>query len=105
MLFRKPSYVIGLQFEIIILVGCYNIYSETAPNQSGYKRRFLNDLYLGSSRAKNDLYLFSNKGDISIPDVIKTALENNILSFTAEQDKIGTEIKFCLKGVTTHEDS
>ena len=75
----KPSYVIGLQFEIIILVGCYNIYSETAPNQSGYKRRFLNDLYLGSSRAKNDLYLFSNKGDISIPDVIKTALENKLL--------------------------
>lgn len=75
----KPSYVIGLQFEIIILIGCYSIYNETAPNQSGYKRRFLNDLYLGSSRAKNDLYLFSNKGSISIPDVIKTALENKLL--------------------------
>lgn len=75
----KPSYVIGLQFEVIILVGCYSIYNENAPNQSGYKRRFLNDLYLGASRAKKDLYLYSNKEAIAIPDVIKTALDNKLL--------------------------
>ena len=76
----KPSYVIGLQFEIIILVGCYSIYNETAPNQSCYRRRFLNDLYLGASRAKKDLYLFSNKEGLTIPDVIKTALDNNLIT-------------------------
>ena len=75
----KPSYVIGLQFEVIILVGCYSIYNENAPNQSGYKRRFLNDLYLGASRAKKDLYIFSNKKAVSIPDVIRTALDNKII--------------------------
>ncbi|MBO5482910.1 MAG: UvrD-helicase domain-containing protein [Spirochaetaceae bacterium] len=75
----KPSYVIGLQFEVIILVGCYSIYNENAPNQSGYKRRFLNDLYLGASRAKKDLYLYSNKEAITIPDVIKTALDNKLV--------------------------
>lgn len=75
----KPSYVIGLQFDIIILVGCYSIYNENAPNQSGYVRRFLNDLYLGASRAKRGLYLFSNKEAVAIPGVIKTALDKNII--------------------------
>ena len=79
----KPSYVIGLQFEIIILVGCYSIYNEHSPNQSAYKRRFLNDLYLGASRAKRQLYLFSDKESMSIPDVIRTAIENRII----EQEK------------------
>ena len=65
--------------RIIILVGCYSIYNENAPNQSGYKRRFLNDLYLGASRAKKDLYLYSNKEAIAIPDVIKTALDKKLL--------------------------
>ena len=75
----KPSYVIGLQFEIVILVGCYSIYGTTAPNQSCYKRRFLNDLYLGASRAKKALYLFSNKEAVSIPDVVETALESGLV--------------------------
>ena len=75
----KPNYVIGLQFEVIILIGCYSIYNETSPNQSCYKRRFLNDLYLGASRAKKDLYLFSDKEAVSIPDVIKTAIDSQII--------------------------
>lgn len=75
----KPSYVIGLQFDIVILVGCYSIYNDNAPNQSCYRRRFLNDLYLGASRAKKDLYLFSNKEAVSIPDVIKTALDKKVI--------------------------
>lgn len=75
----KPSYVIGLQFDAIILVGCYSIYKETQPNQSCYIRRFLSDLYLGSSRAKSMLFLVGNKTAPQIPSVLQNAINEKIL--------------------------
>lgn len=75
----KPSYVIGLQFDIVILLGCYSTYKETDPNQSYYIRRFLSDLYLGASRAKTSLLLMSNKNAPSIPFVLQNAIEKKII--------------------------
>ena len=75
----KPSYVIGLQFDIVILIGCYSIYDKNASNTSFYRRRFLSDLYLGASRTKVGLYLIGNKDAPFIPDVIQKAVDNNII--------------------------
>ena len=75
----KPSYVIGLQFDVVILVGCYSIYNQTVSNISFYKRRYLSDLYLGASRAKSSLYLIADAQAPSVPNVIQTALEKKCL--------------------------
>lgn len=75
----KPSYVIGLQFDIVILIGCYSIYDKNASNTSFYRRRFLSDLYLGASRTKVGLYLIGNKDAPFIPDVIQKAVDNKII--------------------------
>ncbi len=75
----KPSYVIGLQFDVVILIGCYSIYEKNASNIAFYKRRFLSDLYLGASRTKFGLYLIGNKEAPSIPDVIQSAIEKKVI--------------------------
>lgn len=75
----KPAYVIGLQFDAIILVGCYSIFRESAPNQSYYIRRFLSDLYLGASRAKSTLVLVGNKKAPQLPSVLQNALAKELL--------------------------
>lgn len=75
----KPSYVIGLQFDVVILVGCYSIFNQSVSNISFYKRRYLSDLYLGASRAKSGLYLIADAQAPSVPNVIQTALEKKCL--------------------------
>lgn len=75
----EPKYVIGLQFDNVILIGCYNDYPEHAPHQDYKKRVFLSDLYLGASRAKERLILLYNKSYQSFPSFLKTAIEKNII--------------------------
>ncbi len=75
----KPSYVIGLQFDVVILIGCYSIFPMTSPNQSCYERKFLSDMYLGASRSRRMLFLYSNRKAPTIPHVITTALANGFI--------------------------
>lgn len=74
-LISKPNYVIGLQFDAVILIGCYSIFNKHDSNQSYYQRIFLSDLYLGASRSKQDLILTNNKEMVEFPDFLQKAID------------------------------
>lgn len=78
-LISEPNYVIGLQFDIVILVGCYSIFEKYEKNKSYYLRRFLSDLYLGASRAKTDLILTRNKTMADSLEVLEKAIEQKLV--------------------------
>lgn len=78
-LISESNYVIGLQFDVVILIGCYSIYDKYEKNKSYYQRRFLSDLYLGASRAKLDLILTNNKNMVDFPEFLDSALKKELI--------------------------
>ena len=78
-LISEPNYVIGLQFDAVILCGCYSIYAKYEKNKSYYLRRFLSDLYLGASRAITDLILTRNITMADSLEFLEKAIEDNII--------------------------
>lgn len=78
-LISEPNYVIGLQFDAVILIGCYSIYEKYENNKSYYQRRFLSDLYLGASRAKTDLILTKNNELADFPEFLESAIKNKLV--------------------------
>lgn len=78
-LISEPNYVIGLQFDVVILVGCYSIFEKYEKNKSYYLRRFLSDLYLGASRAKGDLILTRNNTMADSLEVLEKAIEQKLV--------------------------
>jgi hypothetical protein len=75
----QPYYVIGLQFDAVILTGCYIHFDEQDGNQMYNLRRFISDIYLGSSRASKKLIISSNTSIGSIPNFINNAVDKNCL--------------------------
>jgi hypothetical protein len=75
----QPYYVIGLQFDAVILTGCYIHFVEHDRNQMYNLRRFISDVYLGSSRASKRLLITSNTNTGSIPNFINSAVEKKCL--------------------------
>jgi hypothetical protein len=75
----QPYYVIGLQFDAVILTGCYIHFDEHDRNQMYNLRRFISDVYLGSSRSSKKLLITSNTSTGFIPDFITKAVEKNHL--------------------------
>jgi hypothetical protein len=75
----QPYYVIGLQFDAVILTGCYIHFDEHDRNQMYNLRRFISDIYLGSSRASKILMITSNTSVGSIPNFITSAVEKKCL--------------------------
>lgn len=75
----QPYYVIGLQFDIIIIIGCNIHFSEFDSNQSYNLRRFISDLYLGSSRASKQLLLTASSNYGTVPSFINNAISKNCL--------------------------
>lgn len=86
-LISQPNYVIGIQFDAVILVGCYSIYGKYDNNKSYYQRRFLSDLYLGASRAKKGLYLTRNLGMEDPTDCICSAVKNGLVEEILDSKK------------------
>ncbi len=78
-LISEPNYVIGLQFDVVILIGCYSIYNKYDNNKSYYQRRFLSDLYLGASRAKSNLILTRNQNMADFPEFLDNAINNKLI--------------------------
>lgn len=76
----KPIHVIGLQFDVVILIGCYTLFDQHDSNQSHYQRIFLSDLYLGASRAKKVLFLTNNKTNPILPNFLEKAIEKKYLT-------------------------
>lgn len=77
----KPNYVIGLQFDVVVLIGCYTLFTKHEPHQSYYRRTFLSDLYLGASRAKNMLILTNNETMPDFPDFLQNAIDIKCLKW------------------------
>jgi len=75
----QPYYVIGLQFDAVILTGCYIHFDEHDRNQMYNLRRFISDIYLGSSRASKKLIITTNTSIGHIPSFINNAVENKCL--------------------------
>lgn len=88
-LISQPNYVIGLQFDAVILIGCYSIYKKYEKNKSYYQRRFLSDLYLGASRAKKILILSRNNSLEDSFDFIDSAISNGCIE---EKDSTHTTL-------------
>ncbi|UTC49293.1 UvrD-helicase domain-containing protein [Treponema vincentii] len=78
----KPTYVIGLQFDVVILIGCYTLFSKHDPHQSHNRITFLSDLYLGASRAKNILILTNNITMPEFPDFLQKAIDVKCLKYS-----------------------
>lgn len=75
----QPCYVIGLQFDTIIMVGCNIFFNEHDSNKSYYLRRYISDLYLGCSRASSKLILTASSTIGFIPTFLNSALDKQLL--------------------------
>lgn len=74
----RPNYIIGLQFDVVIIIGCGFDYETDNQSYIFYERQYLSDLYLAASRAKNKLILIGNK-DEKLPNVIQKAIEKGFV--------------------------
>jgi superfamily I DNA/RNA helicase len=74
----QPYYVIGLQFDAVILIGCYIHFNEHDKYQMYNLRRFISDVYLGASRASKRLLITSNIHG-SMPTFIENAVQKKYL--------------------------
>lgn len=72
-----PTYVIGLQFDVVILAGC----ARSSLGDDTQSSRDLRDIYLGASRAKDYLLLIAKaEQNYSVPNFLQKALENKCLN-------------------------
>jgi len=76
--FSTPEYVAGLQFDTVFLIHA-NV--EEAPSDAGdgVRRRFISDVYLGSSRAERTLKVSASLSRGGASDIFGLALERSSL--------------------------
>ena len=71
------EYLAGLQFETVLVAGIPDLNpGSRAPSEV---TRLLSLLYLGISRAENDVRIFVNDEDGGIPEVLRRAVTNGLL--------------------------
>lgn len=80
--FSVPEYVAGLQFETVFLIHP-NVQEAPIGAGDGMRRRFISDVYLGSSRAERSLRVHSSLERGGPSDILKLALERK--SLTSDQ--------------------
>ncbi len=72
------EYLAGLQFETVLVAGIPDLNpGSRTPNEM---TRLLSLLYLGISRAENDVRIFVNDDDGGVPEVLQRAVNNGLLS-------------------------
>lgn len=81
-IFSMPEYVAGLQFETVFLI---HVDMQEAPADAslGLRRRFISNVYLGSSRAENNLFISASAGRGGPSDVLNLAIERMTLNQVA----------------------
>jgi hypothetical protein len=77
----QPHYVAGLQFDAVVIAGIRPTFNQYDAFQSYGLRRFLSDLYLGASRARDRLYLVGSGHQAEFPSVLKSAIDAGTLAF------------------------
>lgn len=80
-IFSVPEYVAGLQFETVYLVHA-NTQEAPADAGDGLRRRFISDVYLGSSRTERNLTICASVVRGGPSDVLNLALERGSLLTT-----------------------
>lgn len=77
-IFSMPEYVAGLQFEMVFLI---HVDTREAPIDAGLgvRRRFISNVYLGSSRAEQVLRLSACASRGGASDILNLALERRTL--------------------------
>lgn len=80
-IFSMPEYVAGLQFETVFLI---HVDTQEAPADGplGARRRFISNVYLGSSRAEQTLHISACAARGGPSDIFNLALERKSLSLT-----------------------
>lgn len=73
------EYLAGLQFDTVLVAGIPDLSLESrTPNEM---TRLLSLLYLGISRAENDVRVFVNDDDGGAPEVLQRAVTNGFMRF------------------------
>lgn len=77
-----PEYVAGLQFDTVFLV---NVDAQEAPTDAGdgIRRRFISNIYLGSSRAEKTLKISACATRGGMSDVLQMAVDRQSLKLVA----------------------
>ena len=78
-----PEYVAGLQFETVFLINVDLAEAPPADGNLGERRRFISNIYLGSSRAENTLKLASCTSRGGPSDILNMALQRGSLRLSA----------------------
>jgi hypothetical protein len=76
--FSMPEYVAGLQFDTVFLMHV-DVAEAPADASDGMRRRFISNLYLGSSRAETTLQLSASVTRGGISDVLRMAIDRGSL--------------------------
>ena len=75
----QPHYVAGLQFDAVVVGGCRPQFSQYDPYQAYGLRRFLSDLYLGASRARDVLHIHASGSSGDFPPVLEAAVKDGAI--------------------------
>lgn len=77
-IFSMPEYVAGLQFDTVFLI---HVDAEEAPSDIslGERRRFISNIYLGSSRAEQSLKISASRSRGGASSILNLALERGTL--------------------------
>jgi AAA domain len=72
------EYLAGLQFDVVLVAGVPDMGSNSVPGNE--RTRLLSLLYLGLSRAQQEVRVFVNEDDGAVPEVLGRAVANGVLS-------------------------
>lgn len=72
------EYLAGLQFEVVLVAGIPDMGGSSVPPNE--RTRLLSLLYLGLSRAQQEVRVFVNEDDGAAPEVLRRAVTNGVMS-------------------------
>ncbi|MDO2970941.1 DEAD/DEAH box helicase [Mycobacteroides abscessus] len=72
------EYLAGLQFDTVLVAGIPDL--NPGSRTAGEVTRLLSLLYLGVSRAENDVKVFVNDDDGGVPEVLQRAVANGLMT-------------------------
>lgn len=75
----QSHYVARLQFDAVVRGGCRPQFSQYDAYQAYGLRRFLSDLYLGASRARDIVHIHASGTSADFPPVLQTAVQEGAL--------------------------
>lgn len=77
--FSTPEYVAGLQFDTVILIDANDDLTPDTAFSGHQKRRFLSELYLGLSRAEQNIMIIASRDGNGLSRFLKPAEQDNNL--------------------------